>query len=81
MHLQDKSRSGELYEAVGGVHKRDSRMDDIITSSMASSCLLYPIMSSDCVMSRKVKKVKFRKDSRSMEPIQKSTTEQLVPQL
>jgi hypothetical protein len=58
-HLRmDKSRPGDIYALRIGLHRKDSVMDIVITSSMQRSCLLHSSKSSDFAI-RKAKNEKF----------------------
>ena len=60
------------------MHGMDTVMDVVITSAMQKSCLNHSITSSDYVI-RKAENMKFGKDSRSVDPIQQSSTMRFIP--
>jgi hypothetical protein len=61
-----------------GLHRKDSVMDVVVTSAMQRSCLLHSSKSSDYAI-RKVENEKFRKDARSVGPIQNCATKRFIP--
>jgi hypothetical protein len=78
-HLRrDMSRPGDVYAVGNGMHKKDTVMDLMITSTLKQSCLLQSTKGSDYVI-RKAESVKFRPEARSNGPIQSSSTRRLVP--
>jgi hypothetical protein len=78
-HLrQDKSRPGDIYAMGAGLYRKDTVMDVVITSALQRSCLTNTSKSSDYAI-RRVETEKFRKDARSVGPIQNSSTKRFVP--
>jgi len=75
---QDKSRPGDIYAVGAGLYRKDTVMDVVITSVMQRSCLSNTSKSSDYAI-RRVESEKFRKDARSVGPIQSSSTKRFVP--
>jgi hypothetical protein len=60
------------------MHKKDSVMDVVVTSTLQKSCLTQSITSSDYVI-KKAENLKFGKDSRYVDPIQLSPLMRFIP--
>jgi hypothetical protein len=61
-----------------GLHRKDSVMDIVVSSAMQRSCLTLSSKSSDNTI-RKAENENFRKDARSVGPIQFSSSKRFIP--
>ncbi len=79
LHLRkDKSRPGDIMALGRDVHRLDTAMDIVVVSALQKSCLSSITKSSDIVL-KAAERVKFRKDSISLNPISLSSTMRFIP--